>query len=290
MQTDLPLVSILMTAYNREKYIAEAIESILASTYSNFELIIVDDSSSDNTVLIAKNYAKKDSRVRVYCNDINLGDYPNRNNAASYAQGKYIKYVDSDDKLFDFSLQYCVDQMEKYPEASIGLLFLNITFASEDSLCWESEKIVRSHFFGDSCLSIGPSGSIIRREKFEEIGGFDTRFGVASDNYFNIKLAALFPVVLLPKVFLFYREHEGQQQHNQKGYLKFGYLYFKELLQKTPLPLTKNEIHYLNEKLQKRFAINLTKYLIKTKDIKSVSQIMKETNFSFSELILGFFK
>ena len=285
-----PLVSVIITAYNREKFITEAIESVLASTYTNFELIIVDDGSKDNTLNIARSYELKDSRIKVYQNEQNLGDYPNRNKSASYAIGKYIKYVDSDDKLFDFSLQYCVDQMEKYPEASIGLLFLDSAFASEVSLCRESEKIIRTHFFGSSCLSIGPSGSIIRRDKFEEIGGFDTRFGVASDNYFNIKLASLSPVVLLPKVFLFYREHEGQQQHNQKGYLKFGYLYFKELLQKTPLPLTKNEIQYLNKKLQKRFAINLTKYLIKTKDIKSVSQIMKETNFKFSELISGFFK
>lgn len=290
MQSETPLVSVLMTAYNRQNYIAEAIESILASTYNNFELIIVDDCSADNTISIAKSYAEKDCRVSVYINEKNLGDYPNRNKAATYALGKYLKYVDSDDKLFDFSLQYCVDQMEKYPEASIGMLFLNAAFVSEDSLCWDSEKIIRAHFFGSSCLSIGPSGSIIRRDKFEKIGGFDTRFGVASDNFFNIKLAALYPVVLLPKVFLFYREHEGQEQHNQKGYLKYGYLYFKELLEKIQLPLTKNEIRSLYNKLQKRFAINLTKYLIKTKDIKSVTEIMKETNFKLSEIISGYFK
>jgi glycosyltransferase involved in cell wall biosynthesis len=285
-----PLVSVIITAYNRENFIREAIESVLASTYTNFELIIVDDGSKDNTLNIARSYELMDSRIKVYQNDQNLGDYPNRNKSASLALGKYIKYVDSDDKLFDFSLQYCVDQMEKYPKASIGMLFFNTAFSSEDSLCWESEKIIRSHFFGNSCLSIGPSGSIIRRDKFEEIGGFDTRFGVASDNYFNIKLAAFSPVVLLPKVFLYYREHEGQQLHNQKGYLKFGYLYIKELLEKIPLPLTTKEIQYLNNKLQKRFSINITKYLIKTKDLHTVSEIMKETNFKLSELILGYFK
>ena len=77
----LPLVSILMTCYNREKYIGEAIESVLASSYTNLELIIVDDHSSDNTVGIARAYAAKDSRVNVYVNELNLGDYPNRNKA-----------------------------------------------------------------------------------------------------------------------------------------------------------------------------------------------------------------
>ncbi|MEO8414525.1 MAG: glycosyltransferase family 2 protein [Ginsengibacter sp.] len=91
-----PLVSVLMTAYNREKYIAPAIESVSASTYNNFELIIVYDGSSNNTVNIAKSFASIDHRVSVYVNEKNLGDYPNRNKAASYAKGKYLKYVDSD--------------------------------------------------------------------------------------------------------------------------------------------------------------------------------------------------
>ena len=73
------LVSVLMTSFNREKYIAEAIESVLASTYKDFELIIVDDCSKDNTVGIAKKYEELDSRVKVYINEVNLGDYPNRN-------------------------------------------------------------------------------------------------------------------------------------------------------------------------------------------------------------------
>src|SRR4051812_47750099 len=95
--TDLPLVSVLMTSYNREKYIAQAIESVIASTYSNLELIIVDDCSKDSTVSIARSYAENDKRVKVYVNEKNLGDYPNRNKAASYATGKYLKYVDADD-------------------------------------------------------------------------------------------------------------------------------------------------------------------------------------------------
>lgn len=89
-----PLVSILMTAYNREKYIAEAIESVLASTYTNFELIIVDDCSADRTLEIAKSYEEKDKRIKIYINEKNLGDYPNRNKAASLAKGVYLKYLE----------------------------------------------------------------------------------------------------------------------------------------------------------------------------------------------------
>src|SRR5258706_13206257 len=103
-----PLVSVLMTAFNREKYIADAIESVLASSYENFELIIVDDASSDNTVAIASQFAEKDKRIRIYVNEKNVGDYPNRNKAAGYAQGKYINYVDADDKLYYYGLEVMV--------------------------------------------------------------------------------------------------------------------------------------------------------------------------------------
>src|SRR5258708_31839495 len=117
MDKNAPLVSVLMTAYNREKYIAEAIESVRNSTYANWELIIVDDLSKDNTVAIAKQYEAKDSRIKVYVNEQNLGDYPNRNQAATYARGKYLKYVDADDQLYPHGLQVVVSYMERFPEA-----------------------------------------------------------------------------------------------------------------------------------------------------------------------------
>src|SRR5918993_1638629 len=120
-QVNVPLVSVLMTAYNREKYIGEAIESVLSSTYTNFELIITDDCSNDRTVPIAKEYADKDGRVKVFVNEKNLGDYKNRNQAASYARGKYIKYLDSDDMMYPYTLQIMVGFMEQFPDAGFGL-------------------------------------------------------------------------------------------------------------------------------------------------------------------------
>ena len=95
-----------MTEFKRDNFIKEAIESVLNSTYQNFELIIVDDASTDQTVSIAKEFALRDQRIKVYVNDQNLGDYPNRNKAASYAIGKYIKYLDSDDRIKPAGLRW----------------------------------------------------------------------------------------------------------------------------------------------------------------------------------------
>ena len=90
-------VSILVTVYNREAYLAECLDSILSSNESDFEVIIVDDASSDRSVEIAEQYASRDPRVVLHENEKNLGDYGNRNRAASLASGKYLKYLDADD-------------------------------------------------------------------------------------------------------------------------------------------------------------------------------------------------
>ncbi len=96
---NVPEVSVLTTCYNRAPYIEQTIESVLSQTSQNFEYIIVDDCSTDGSYEIAKSFAEKDRRIQVHQNEKNLGDYPNRNLAASYARGRYLKFIDSDDIL-----------------------------------------------------------------------------------------------------------------------------------------------------------------------------------------------
>ena len=92
-----PAISVIMTAYNTEKYIKEAIESILNQTFKDFEFIIVDDGSTDNTRLIIEEYAKKDRRIKILYNKKNLGIVKSLNKAIAIAKGKYIARMDSDD-------------------------------------------------------------------------------------------------------------------------------------------------------------------------------------------------
>ncbi len=91
------LVSICMPAFNAEKYIAESIESVLNQSYANFELIVVDDGSNDQTLSIIKYYEKKDSRIKAHSMGSNVGLANVRNYITSVAQGKYIALLDSDD-------------------------------------------------------------------------------------------------------------------------------------------------------------------------------------------------
>lgn len=92
------LVSIIMPVHNSENTIAEAIDSVLAQTYQNWELLIVDDCSTDNSIAVINNYLKKDSRIKLFCTDMSFGKpfYP-RNIALKNARGRFIAFLDSDD-------------------------------------------------------------------------------------------------------------------------------------------------------------------------------------------------
>lgn len=96
--TTNPLISIIMPAYNASAYIAEAIQSVLDQTWTNWELIIVDDGSTDNTLQIAQQFAAKDKRIQVY-HQLNQGGCVARNEALKHIAGDYVQYLDADDKL-----------------------------------------------------------------------------------------------------------------------------------------------------------------------------------------------
>lgn len=92
-----PLVSIIMPTYNSEKYIKDTIESILAQTYINWELLITDDSSTDNTIMLIKTYQAYDKRINLFTLSKNKGAAIARNNSISNSNGRFIAFCDSDD-------------------------------------------------------------------------------------------------------------------------------------------------------------------------------------------------
>lgn len=279
-----PLVSVLMTSYNREKYIGEAIESVLNSTYKNFELIIVDDASDDKTVQIAKSFESMDQRITVYVNKVNISQFPNRNEAAKYAKGKYLKYLDSDDMIFNWGLAYCVDLMEKYPEAGIGI------FKAENNVTeafLASEDAINKHFFRHSFLNIGPSGIIIKKDAFENIGGYNPNYGVPSDMYFNIKMVSRFPVAILEKQFFFYRQHEQQEIKDHNSYLMHTYPYLRDILKLEELPMTYDKRVKLLTSAKRSFLKQCIRSIMKTKKINPAYFAFKHSKMSFIDVISG---
>lgn len=131
MQCFKGLVSVVTPLHNGEKYVSETIESVLSQTYANWELLIVDDCSTDRGVEIVTNYANRDSRVILIKNRKNQGPAITRNNAINAAKGEYIAFLDSDDLWTPDKLEKQVNFMKKnnYP----------FTFSYYDQISEESE-------------------------------------------------------------------------------------------------------------------------------------------------------
>lgn len=205
----MALVSVLTTSYNREDYIGQAIESVLASSFTDFEYIIVDDGSRDNTVEIAKQYERSDNRVKVYVNEKNLGDYQNRNKAAGYAKGKYIKYLDSDDIMYPHCLQVMVQSMEQFPEAGFGLS----SKGDADNpypVCISPRQIYLEHFGNYGHLNRAPGSAIIKREAFDSVGGFSgARYIGDIELWFT--LAQKYSMVKFPVDLYWARSHNNSE-------------------------------------------------------------------------------
>ncbi len=247
-----PLVSVLMTSYNREKYITEAIESMLKSTYSNFELIIVDDQSKDGTVEIAKTYAAKDKRIKVYVNEQNLGDYPNRNKAASYAIGKYIKYLDSDDLIYPHGLDVMVRSMEVFPHAGYGLSSSPDHNKSYPACVFPREAYLEHFFKGYAHFNRSPGSSIIRTEAFHKVGGFSGK-RMIGDYEMWFKLSQEHSLVKFPRDLVWHRSHEDQESKSDysKQYAILRQNVLKEALASEKCPLTLEEVAKVYKHLQR---------------------------------------
>jgi glycosyltransferase involved in cell wall biosynthesis len=235
------LVSVLMTAWNREAYIAEAIESVLASSLNDFELIIVDDASADRTFSVAASLAQKDTRIKLFSNPENLGDYPNRNRAAALATGKYIKYVDSDDVLYEHGLQTMVDAMEKFPQAAFGFSDVRSEPAASLPRQYSGEEALRIHFLQGGLLHAGPGSSIIRKDVFDKMGGFSgTRF--ISDYEAWLQLCLQYPVVIFANGLTWLRTHRGQENDVGKlAYYSLNYNLHKSFFNNGLNPFSRSE-------------------------------------------------
>lgn len=283
---NVTLVSILTTVYNREKYIAACIESVLASNFQDWELIIVDDQSKDQSVAIAKRYATKDSRISVYVNAQNLGDYPNRNKAASYAKGKYIKYLDADDLIYPHGLEIMVQTMERFPECALGISQEVAEDLKPYPFVMTPKETFQREFLQRGVLGLGPTGTIIRKDAFEKVGGFTgTRY--IGDTELWYALAMRYPVLKMVPGLTFWRQHDDQEI--TKGQDSFFYLEnaFKHevaTLQHPNLPLSEGERQMALNIVHKRFSRNLL-HLVKQGRFKTANNIRKSCDISWIKVL-----
>lgn len=136
MMREEPLVSIALCTYNGEKHLKQQLDSILAQTYSNLEIVIVDDCSTDNTFSIASNYAEKDSRIKCFKNETNLGFNKNFERAIGLTTGEYIAISDQDDIWLPHKIESLLNNIE-----SKWLIFSNSSYINDDNEILEGSML-----------------------------------------------------------------------------------------------------------------------------------------------------
>jgi glycosyltransferase involved in cell wall biosynthesis len=116
---NVPKVSIGLPVYNGERFLRNAIESILAQNYRDFEFIICDNASTDGTEAICRHYAEKDPRIRYHRNATNIGSSPNHNRTVELARGEYFKWAAHDDECYPELVGRCVQVLERAPRSLV---------------------------------------------------------------------------------------------------------------------------------------------------------------------------
>ncbi len=207
MMTD-KLVSIVLPTYNGQKYIKEAIESVINQTYKNWELIIVNDCSSDNTLQIINEYALKDNRIRVISNSVNQKVAASLNNGFKEARGEYFTWISDDNKFKPDAVKYMADFFNKNKKAD----FISCAYEIIDgegkftALSYEYFSKKRSVCEMLSENNIGAC-FMYRKELAEKTGMYDINFPLANDYDYWMRAAAYGNVVYSNAILYEYRSH-----------------------------------------------------------------------------------
>ncbi len=233
-----PKISVCLPCYNRQDYIGESIESVLNQTFSDFELIITDNCSTDGTVEIIQKYASKDSRIHFYVNDSNLGLIGNLNRGILLGRGEYIKPIFSDDMLPPRCLEVFADVLDKNPSVSLATSFMK-TFGKSESVRDEKffpgtgllngKKSQKSLFFDGNWP--GSPSSVMFRRKDLYIGLFNQALTACSEDLeMWAKLLGLGDAYVVPEILSCVRIHD--KQWTVTGNMDFGQIKTRLILAK----------------------------------------------------------
>jgi glycosyltransferase involved in cell wall biosynthesis len=229
-----PLVTILIVVYNGERFLRESIDSALAQTFKDFEVLIVDDGSTDSTPHIIKEYEGKYEKVRSITKETNTGQPDARNIGIKEARGEFIVELDADDVIMPNTLELAVEEFEKDPTLDVvyGDLFqtdenLNVQRRMEYRDLSEDE-LVASLVYGNP---IPHPATMVRKKCYEEAGWYDNYFLRSQDYEFWTRLAKGHKFKHVPEVFCKWRWH-GENISGVDDVSKLDLSYDAEILRR----------------------------------------------------------
>ncbi len=216
MTTGPPMISVCMPVYNAERYVAEAIQSILGQTLRDFEFLIIDDGSTDGSRRILEGYAVREPRIRLTCR-ANLGLVATLNELIDQAQGEFLARMDADDIALPERFRRQADYLCGHPSCSVVGCRVRVIDPDGDPLCdWFEE---RPHEVLDDLLLQGGVSSVIchpsvlmRRDAVLAVGKYRD-FSIEEELDLFLRLAESGKLAILPEILLKYRQHPDCFSH-----------------------------------------------------------------------------
>ena len=197
----IPKISVIVPVYNAEKSLCQCIDSILALTFTDFELLLIDDGSKDSSGIICDEYVRKDSRIRVFHKE-NGGVSSARNLGLDNARGQWITFVDSDDKLF--STAFNIDWENIY--GNLILFPFVMKFENNDKIIYPKQLMTNKENYLsqtlDSTIMRVPWSKLYSRKHIGDLR-FDTSIKIGEDTLFNLEFYKRIEIIQIENVFVY---------------------------------------------------------------------------------------
>lgn len=248
----MPIISVVIPVYNGEKTIQETIESVLNQTFSEFELIVINDGSQDSTLEIVSNI--KDTRLRIFSYS-NAGLSASRNRGISQAVGDYISFIDADDLWSQDKLESQFQALQTNSQAAVAYSWTNSINELGEFSRRGSHYTVNGNVYANllifNFLENG-SNALFRQQVFTKVGKFDESLTAAEDWDMYLRLAAHYQFIAVPSAQILYRVSENSMSCNVSQLEKESLKVIEKAFAQAPKSL---------QYLKKQSVANLYKYL-----------------------------
>lgn len=271
----MPKVSVVIPVYNSAKYIEETLDSVLSQTYTDFEVIVVDDGSKDKTPSIVKQYqVKYPEKIRLIQKE-NGGPASARNAGIKVAWGEFIAFNDSDDLWLPLKLEKQMEHFNSDPQ--VGLVYSKYTsFRDDKELRTKPEKGYSGWIFTKllSKSIIQASTMMVKRECLDAVGLFDESFSLADEYDMSLRIAKKFQCHFVDKELTRYRIHDTNASKNDLLFDKENLKIYKKIYN-NDTDLSKNEKKLLKKRIP-RYCIKVAKGLYNQGRLDESKKYQKE--------------
>ncbi len=226
----LPLVSVIIPAYNAQPFIAETVHSALAQTHTPLEVIVMDDGSTDDTGRIVQSF--QDTRISYHYKP-NTGVADTRNQGFTLSSGQYIVFLDSDDIMLPDNLSLKVSALQAHQEwgavYSAKIVFDHVTNEDHKVQRGKGGHLLQSLLKFENGIFTAPSAYMFRRESIQKLNGYDPNMNTSADLELLVRLAQVSEIGYLDQPLVKYRTHMGQMSRSTTRMQKDMLYYFDKL-------------------------------------------------------------